>query len=224
MRATTGHKSINVLKAHFRGKAIHSSLAPHGVNAVRYAAEFTEWYFREIIDRFAADGPFDDHYPVSFSTGGVHVFHGGNAMNTVPATADLDLEFRTLPGVDFLEILERIENHLAGEVTDRMQAEDPDARAWLERVSVLPALDSSPESTAARLAVKLGAVPHDGKVTYGTEAGIYSQAGMDAIVLGPGEIDQAHGPDEYIELDQIPRFEDFLRTLFGHVAETRDNG
>ncbi|MDO5662234.1 MAG: M20/M25/M40 family metallo-hydrolase, partial [Brachybacterium sp.] len=100
MRAVPAHKSMNSLWAEFRGIAAHSSLLPRGLNAIRYAAEFTQWYHREIIDDFRDNGPRDEAFPVAWSTGGTNVIAGGIAQNTVPDAATVHFEFRALPHLD----------------------------------------------------------------------------------------------------------------------------
>lgn len=233
MRAVTAHKSMNVLGAEFRGIAAHSSLLPRGLNAIRYAARFIDWYHREVVDALREQGPRDDAFTVPYSTGGVNVAEGGIALNTVPDHVRLLLEFRALPAVDIDPILARIRAEI-----DRLDAEmraavpadpaDPvtagEVGASLEIISLLYALDGAPDSPAVRAALALGAEPTAQKVSYGTEAGIYERAGMSAVVVGPGSIDQAHGADEYVELDQLARCEHLLRELIAAVGRTPGRG
>ena len=84
----------------------------------------------------------------------------------------------------------------------------------------VPSLDSSPDGPAARLAVELGGTPSGDKVTYGTEAGQFANAGIDAVVCGPGDIAQAHAADEYIELDQIKACEQFIEALLARLTRS----
>ncbi len=227
MRAVAAHKSMNSLRAEFRGIAAHSSLLPHGLNAIRYAAEFTDVFHREVIDDFRENGPRDEAFPVAWSTGGVNRIEGGNAVNTVPALVEVFLEFRALPEVGIREVVDRIQ-HTVDELDAAMRAavpEDPadpaaaqSVGASLEPLNLLYGLDGSPDGPAATAAVALGAERTEDKVTYGTEAGIYEHAGMQAVVVGPGDIAQAHGPDEFIDLDQIDRCEKFFTRLLEVVS------
>lgn len=227
MRAVPGHKSMNSLRAEFRGIAAHSSLLPRGLNAIRYAAEFTEFFHREVIDDFRENGPRDEAYPVAWSTGGVNLISGGIAVNTVPARSEVFLEFRALPEIDPADVVSRLQQEI-----DRIDAEiraavpadpaDPaaarEAGASLEPLNLLYGLDGSPDGPAARAAVALGAERTEDKVTYGTEAGIYEHAGIPAVVVGPGDIAQAHGPDEYVDLEQLASCEAFFRALLRAVS------
>lgn len=227
MQAVPAHKSMNSMRVDLRGIAAHSSLLPRGLNAIRYAAELIDFYHREIIDDFRENGPRDAAYPVAWSTGGVNLMTGGNAVNTVPASAQLHLEFRALPHIDPQTVVDRLRAKV-DQIDTAMKAavpEDPadpvaarEVGAQLHVLNLLPGLDGSPDGPAASAAVALGAERTEGKVTYGTEAGIYEKAGMAAVVVGPGDIAQAHGPDEYVELDQLTRCEDFFRALLAAVS------
>lgn len=227
MRAISAHKSMNALHAELRGIAAHSSLLPRGLNAIRYAAQLIDRFHREIIDDFRDNGPYDEAYPVSWSTGGTNLVSGGNATNTVPARAEVSMEFRALPHLEVEEIVARI-RAIVEEIDAEMKAavpEDPadpvaarEVGASLIIDNLLVGLDGTPDGLAARAAVALGAEPSADKVTYGTEAGIYQRAGMSAVVVGPGEIAQAHGTDEYIELSQIAACEAFFRELVAAVS------
>lgn len=227
MRAVSAHKSMNALRAEFRGIAAHSSLLPRGLNAIRYAAEFIDFFHREIIDDFRDHGPYDEAYPVSWSTGGTNIVSGGNATNTVPALAEVSLEFRALPHLDVEQIVGRIRAKVEeiDAAMKRAVPEDPadeaaarEVGATLEVVNLLYGLDGTPDGPAAQAAVALGAERTSDKVTYGTEAGIYEKAGMSAVVVGPGDIAQAHGTDEFIELAQIDACEAFFRELLRAVS------
>lgn len=222
MRAVPAHKSMNVLHADFHGVAAHSSLLPHGLNAIRYAAPFVDWFHREIVDDLRENGPHDPAFPVAWTTGGVNRFDGGIATNTVPQDVHLKLEFRALPQVDVAPIVARVQDEI-DRIDARMKADapsepaDPSAAdrvgAELDVVSLLYGLDGSADGPAARAAVALGAERTEDKVTYGTEAGIYEHAGMAAVVVGPGDIAQAHGPDEFVEVSQLEWCERFVREL-----------
>lgn len=227
MRAVPAHKSMNSLRVEFKGIAAHSSLAPRGLNAIRYSAEFVDFFHREIIDDFRENGPRDEAYPVAWSTGGVNLTRGGNAVNTVPALAEVFLEFRAPPEIDPADVVARIQakvDEIDAEIKAAIPADPADpvaareAGATLVPLNLLYGLDGSPDGPAARAAVALGAERTEDKVTYGTEAGIYEHAGIPAVVVGPGDIAQAHGPDEFIDLAQIDACEDFFRALLRAVS------
>ena len=227
MDVITGHKSMNAFEADFRGIAAHSSLLPRGLNANRYAAEFTTWFHEEIIDRGVAEGPNDPAFLVPHITGGVNRFDGGNAINTVGAHAHLLFEYRALPSDDAIAIARRIQAKIA-ELDDEMKQAIPADPADPEQAknvgasltirSLLYPLDCGTDGDAAQLARELGMTISPTKVTYGTESGIYEAAGMSAVVIGPGDIAQAHGANEYVDLEQIDKCEAFFLALLENLS------
>lgn len=227
MDVVTAHKSMNSFEADFYGIAAHSSLLPRGLNANRYAAEFTTWFHDEIIDRGIADGPNDPAFLVPHITGGVNRFDGGNAINTVGAHAHLLFEYRALPSDDAIAIARRIQAKIAEIDADMKKAipadpADPEQAknvgASLTIRTLLYPLDCGTEGEAVQLARELGMTISPTKVTYGTESGIYEAAGMSAVVIGPGDIAQAHGANEYVDLEQIDKCEAFFLALLEKLS------
>ncbi|MCT1556806.1 M20/M25/M40 family metallo-hydrolase [Helcobacillus massiliensis] len=226
MTAIASHKSMNSFQATFHGIAAHSSLLPRGLNAIRYAGEFITWYHREVIDRLVEEGPSDDAFPVPHTTGGVNVVDAGIAGNTVPDHAHLTFEFRALPSVDVPAVVRDIQAKI-DELDTAMKAAVPDdpadpsaakkVGAQLTINSLLYPLDAAPDGPAAALAKTLGRDVQAEKVTYGTESGIYEHAGMSAVVIGPGDIAQAHGANEFVSLDQLEACEGFFAALLTHL-------
>jgi acetylornithine deacetylase len=211
MRVIAGHKSSNLVELVFHGRSAHSSLTPEGVNAIEYAARSIT-AIRDLADGRRARGPFDDAYRVPWTTVSVNIVEGGIATNTVPERCRVAYDFRTIAEDDPQAIIDEITAG-ARALEARMQAEHPAARLEVEVSAQVPSLESSPDGPAYRLALDLGGTASTDKVTYGTEAGQFANAGIDAVVCGPGDIAQAHAADEYIELAQITACEDFLGRL-----------
>ena len=216
MRVITGHKSMNVVAVTFHGVAAHSSLTPLGVNAIEYAASFIR-FVREQAEAWRAEGPFDEAYPVAYTTGGVNVVSGGIACNTVAERCRLELDFRTLPAIDPADVLTAVREE-AARLEREMQAEHEGAYVEVEVLSEVPAFEAIEGSDTVALAVSLGALACTDRVTYGTEAGQFAGTGIDTIVCGPGDIAQAHGTDEYVELSQIEACEAFIGRLIEHLS------
>lgn len=216
MQVIRGHKSINLVRVEFTGVAAHSSLTSAGVNAIEYAAELIT-FMRSIADGWRTEGPFDDAYPIAHSTASVNVVHGGIASNTVPESCFVELEFRSIAAVDPRQVVDRIQG-LVDELTRRMAAEKPAAGAKLRVLAQVPGLETAADAAVMSLGVALGGEPSAGKVTYGTEAGQFAGSGIEAVVCGPGDINQAHAANEYIELEQIRACEQFVKTLINTLS------
>ena len=219
MRVIAGHKSSNLVELVFHGRSAHSSLTPQGVNAIEYAARAVT-AIRDLADQRRTEGPYDEAYVVPFTTVGVNMISGGIATNTVPELCTVRYEFRTVTPDDPAAVIEQITACVRALETE-MQAEHPSASVEVSVMAQVPSLDSQQDGPASRLAAELGGTPSSDKVTYGTEAGQFANAGIDAVVCGPGDIAQAHAADEYIELDQIEACEQFLDALLTHLTRTK---
>ncbi|MBG0737987.1 acetylornithine deacetylase [Paeniglutamicibacter antarcticus] len=212
MRVVRGHKSINLFVARFRGVAAHSSLTPQGVNAIHYAGRFIEFY-RQLTHHWRENGPFDDAYPVPFTTGGVNLISGGIAGNTVPDACEVEFEFRALGTVDTAPVVAQIREFLFDVLEPEMKAEQAAAGVELIVKAQGPGLEVDDDAGIVRLAQDCGGLPSDEKVTYGTEAGLFHRAGIETVVCGPGEIAVAHAANEYVDLEQIEACESFVDSL-----------
>jgi len=215
MRMIRGHKSINLVRVDLRGVAAHSSLTAAGVNAIEYGALVVR-HWRERCDRWRTEGPFDEAYPVPYTTGSVNLVSGGNGVNIIPAACSLTLEFRGVAGTDDRAELDALAAYCA-EVEARMRAEDASASVTCEVLAETPGLDTPVDAPAVALGQALGLAVSGDKVTYGTEAGIFARAGISTVVCGPGDIAQAHRADEYVEPDQLALCEAFVARLVRHL-------
>lgn len=215
MRMIRAHKSITRVDVVARGLAAHSSLTPQGVNAIEYVALAIR-YWRERAERWRDEGPFDEAYPVPHTTASVNMVSGGNGVNIVPAECTAKLEFRAIAEDDVDAEIEALRAYCA-ELDAQMKAENPAAGIEVKVVSSSPGLDTPEDDPAVELGRALGLEVQADKVTYGTEAGIYSEAGISTVVCGPGNIEQAHKPDEFIDPEQIAACEEFIGRLVEHL-------
>ncbi|GAA3604920.1 acetylornithine deacetylase [Agrococcus terreus] len=211
MRIVRGHKSMNVFRVDVRGLAAHSSLTPQGENAIVAAAELVR-FVQGVADEMRAEGPFDEGYVVPYTSVSVNRIDGGIAINTIPAECTVHFEFRALTTVDHDALVERFRAECR-RIEAGMQERHPGASVTLTTTAAAPGVDTPADADIVALAAAWGAEPSDDKVTYGTEAGLFANAGIPTVVCGPGDIAQAHAPDEFIELDQIDACEAFVDRL-----------
>lgn len=207
-----GHKGANVGRVDLAGVACHSSKAPEGVNAIEYASELVT-FMKEMGGQFAQEGPFDENYDIPFSTLQTGRISGGNAVNTVPAECQIDFEFRNLPAVPADRIKGLIETYLEGTIVPQMRDKLGAGTAQIAWPASVPAFEADETAGFTKLAREIAADHARQKVAYGTEAGIFAQAGIPTIVCGPGDIAQAHIADEFVALEQLAQCETFLTTL-----------
>lgn len=215
MRVIRGHKALTLVRVTFHGVAAHSSLTPQGVNAIEYAAKLVR-FVRSIADQFKAEGPFDEHYDVPFTTATVNEIAGGIAVNTVPAGCELSFEFRSIGAVDAEQTVEMFRAE-ARRIEAEMQQENPAARVEVSIGASAPGLETPDGAKVIDLVTSWGGeLTHD-KVAYGTEAGLFHRAGIPTVVCGPGDIAQAHAPDEFVALEQLAQCEGLIDELLAHL-------
>ena len=210
------HKGVWRWRCCVRGKEAHSSLTPQSVNAIEMAARLVG-KLRDMAERFEPEEPRYAGFDVPFSTASVGQFHGGIADNVVPRDAEFRYEFRDLPTADARAMQAELVAH-ARALEPAMKAVAPEAGFSFETICEIPSFLGSAEDGITRLAQRLAGEPRLTQVAFGTEAGLFKGAGIPTVVCGPGSIEQAHQPDEYVSLEQLARCEAFLRGL----AATRE--
>jgi len=207
-----GHKGKKSVSCQVRGKEAHSSLAPYGVNAVNVAARVVG-YLADMAARKAAEGPFDSDFDVPYTTVHTGTIQGGTQLNIVPGHCRFEFEFRYLPQDDPEALLAEVKAYAEKELLPAMQAVDPTTGFTWEQISAFPGLDMDPGAEIVELAKTLSGGNATGKVAFGTEAGLFDQRGIPTVVCGPGSIDQAHKPDEFVALEQVALCERFMDRL-----------
>lgn len=214
MRLVAAHKGKVAYRVRLRGKEGHSSNPAAGVNAVEYAAELIT-FIRQLARERVASGPFDPLYEVPYTTLHVGKMQGGTALNIIPAESAFEFEIRHLPEDDPEPLLHAIFSHARERLLPAMRAVDEAADIEFVELSSYPGLLTAPDATVVRFMLSLlGDERAPAKIAFGTEAGLFSQrVGIPAVVLGPGSIDQAHKPDEWLALEQLAACDALLATL-----------
>jgi acetylornithine deacetylase len=212
MRPVVAHKGNNAYRCCVKGLAGHSSRTPSGVNAIEYAARLI-CRIREAADLLRRNGPFDRAFDVPFSTAQTGMISGGIAINTIPEQCEFFFEYRNLPSEDPERFFEQIARYAREQLEPEMRAVAGMASISFEKVGTTLALDSAEQAAITRLVQSLCSDFEARKVTYGTEAGLFSQAGIPTVICGPGSIDDAHKADESVELSQLAECDHFLRQV-----------
>ena len=205
------HKGVYRYRCCVRGKEAHSSLTPSSVNAIEMAARVIG-RIRDMAEGFERNEPRYEGFDVPYSTASVGQFHGGIADNVVPRDAEFRYEFRDLPTADVRAMQQAVlEQALALEPA--MQRVAPDAGFRFDPICEVPSFLGSADDPVTRMALRLSGEERTTLVAFGTEAGLFKNAGIPTVVCGPGFITQAHQPDEFVSLDQLARCEAFMRGL-----------
>ena len=218
MRPVIAHKGKKGFRCSVRGLASHSAYAPAGVNAVEAAAEAVA-YLKSMARRHRDHGPYDRSFDVAHTTVHTGVMRGGTALNIVPHECTFDFEFRHLPGDDPDALLAEFTKYIDTRLVPEMRAVHADAGFTIVPLSALPALDNGPEVEVVGLAQELSGNDDIGKVSFGTEGSQFQRAGIPTVVCGPGSINEAHKPNEYVAIEQVVKCEAFIRRLMDRVCE-----
>lgn len=217
MSAVIAHKGKRSYRCAVQGYAGHSAYAPSAVNAVEAAAEAIA-FLKRMARRLRDHGPYDHGFDVPHTTVHTGVIHGGTALNIVPHECSFDFEFRHLPGDDPEALLTELRAYIQDEIEPEMKEIQQETGFDIAQLSEIPALDNGPETQIVALIHELTGNNRIGKVSYGTEGSQFQRAGMSTVICGPGSIEQAHKPNEYIELEQVAACERFLRQLMERMT------
>jgi acetylornithine deacetylase len=205
------HKGVYRYRCCVRGKEAHSSLTPKSVNAIEMAARVVG-KVRDMAEGFERSEPRYEGFDVPFSTASVGQFHGGIADNVVPRDAEFRYEFRDLPTADAKKMQDEVVSY-AGSLEASMKKVAPDAGFRFETICEIPSFLGAATDPVTLLAQRLAGEDRTTLVAFGTEAGLFKNAGIPTVVCGPGSIEQAHQPDEFVSLEQLARCELFMQRL-----------
>ena len=208
MKVVDAHKSIHGFETHVWGKESHSGKPHLGVNAIMAAGQLIGELTRMDAElRARADGPrFDPPY----TNIAVSMIAGGTARNITPKACNFSWMFRSVPATDVGEITSRFAKFAEEEVLPAMRKVYPEASIETVQMTNVPSLNAPEGSPAVSLALKLAEQNETFAVSYGTEGSLFEQAGFSSVVIGPGDIAQAHAPDEFIEESELEACSAFL--------------
>ena len=212
LQPVLGHKGKLGVRCEVKGAACHSAYAPQGVNAIEYAAQLVH-QLTAIGERLAQTAQHDTRFDPPFTTVQTGIIRGGTVLNIVPAECVFDFEVRTLPQHDAQAVAAEIETFAQSELVPRMQAVAVDSAIRFYPISGYPGLLTDAQSDAARLIAYLTQSSDFSTVAFGTEGGLFHQAGIPSVICGPGSMAQGHKPDEFISIAQLDACDAMMQRL-----------
>ena len=217
MQAVTGHKGGTGFSTQVVGFEVHSSIMHTGVNAIMAGAKLIEWA-NEMNTQSMARKPTDlaAMFDPPFTTAHVGTISGGTAENITAKECTFGMGFRVVPGEDKdkwgAAYLKKV-----AEVEKQMQAVVPETYIRVTPKFDVPGLQPEKDGEAETLVRQLTGDNASHKVSYGTEAGQFQEAGYSAVICGPGDIAQAHQPNEYVEVAQFEAAKGFMKKLIARL-------
>ena len=212
MKVVHAHKGISAFRTRITGHEAHSSLPNIGASASIAAARFGA-LLADIAEEKRVSASPDCPFEPPYTTFNLGTIQSGTAINIIPNSAELTWEFRLLPGDDAEAILARIEEGVARDILPELQRSQPEAGIVTEAIAKAPPLQPEPGGPAEELARRLTGHNACSCVSYATEGGLFQEQGYSVVICGPGSIEQAHKPNEFIALDQVEACEAFLLKL-----------
>lgn len=211
MQPLIAHKGAYRFRCSVHGREAHSSYTPMGVNAIEYAAKII-LYIRQLAEELSRTEPKDGAFTVPHTTLQTGTIGGGLAANIVPKLCEFEFDVRTMPKMQYEPLYDRI-REFAGILLPEMRAVDPNALIAFECLSETPGLSIGEGEEIVQLVKRLTGARSVKAASYATEAGLFHKAGIPTVICGPGDIEQAHRPNEFVALEQLAQCEAFLAAL-----------
>ncbi|TWF58515.1 acetylornithine deacetylase [Neorhizobium alkalisoli] len=211
MDLVAAHKGGLVGWCRILGKPGHSSQPDRYVNAVMVGGEMVAEINR--IREDMRNGPRFEGLDPPYSTIQVNIIRGGTAGNIVAERCDVQWEMRIIPGESDQAVLERMKHFAAEKLEPAMKAIDPACGITFELQAHIPGLKPNDDPTLDAELLRLLGKNEVHYVSYGTEAGIFQIAGVPSVIIGPGDIADAHQPNESIAISELERCASFLDRL-----------
>ena len=221
MSMVLGHKGKISFRVTVSGLSCHSAYITSGVNAVEYAADLIAFIHR--MNTRVQQQLTDQSYSVPHSTFHVGNINGGTALNIVPRQCEFEFEIRNLPQQDLDALVHEIKHYANDILLVEMQSRYPQSEIRFDETSHYPGLHTDPASTVIAFTRGINPVDEIGdNVSFGTEAGLFDGIGINCLVCGPGSIDQAHKPDEFVRREQLKTCDQMIENLVHRCRETSE--
>jgi acetylornithine deacetylase len=212
MRIIEGHKGCYEYSTHFNGLEGHGSLPDRGVNAVEYAVRYVSRLL-ELKEQLKHRAPAASRFDPPWTTINTGALHGGVAHNVIAGQARIDWEMRPVRRDDARFVKDDLKTFVEQTLLPAMRAVSPEATISTEVIGEVGGLEPVDDNEAREIVAALTGNREVDVVSFGTEAGLFQDYGMSAVICGPGSIMQAHKPDEFIAIDQLEACVDMLTRL-----------
>lgn len=202
MGVIEGHKGCYEYTTEFTGLEGHGSQPDRGVNAVEYAARYISRML-DIAEELKERAPAESRFDPPWTTLQVGRIEGGKARNVIAGSCTVEWEMRPISPDDASFAKRQLADYVGRVLLPSMRAVCPHCDIVTRTVGEVEGLQIVEDSEARRIVMELTGADRADVVPFGTEAGLFQSAGISSIICGPGSIEQAHKPDEFIAIDQL---------------------
>ena len=209
MKLVNQHKGKRNFKVYFYGLESHSSLIENGLNSINYCSKFIEFLKNKQLEIKEKKDP---KFIPSFSTINIGIIHGGIAVNIIPKLCELEFEIRNTPSFNTEEFISETKNYL-NKLESEMKSFNSKCSIKFEEQITFPPLSTPESSEVISLCLNNLNSNSIDTVSFGTEAGVFNELNFQTVVCGPGSIEQAHKPNEFIRISQLKKCEKFLKKI-----------
>ncbi len=214
MRIIEGHKGCCEYTTRFQGLAGHGADPESGVNAVEFAVRFVSRLL-ELRAELRARAPANSRFSPPWTTLNTGRLSGGVAHNVIAARASVEWEMRPVREQDAVFVRDTMHRYVSDTLLPAMRGVWPEASVVTEVIGEVAGLIPTDANEARAILMALSGETDADVVSFGTEAGLFQAMGLDVVVCGPGSIEQAHRPDEFIDIAQLDACLAFVDRL-GH--------
>lgn len=211
------HKGFSVVRATVTGVEGHSGKPDLGLNATYPAAQIIQKLMEVEAER-KQHRSMEQYFQFPFTTLNVGTVHGGTAVNIIANRCEVVFEYRTMPAEDSLYVFRQVEGYVSEVLRPQVKKRDSRADIRLDLITKLPPMKTPAGAEIEKIALELTENKSSSAAPYYTEGAIYNEAGIPTVICGPGDIDQAHRPNEYITREQLEKGPPFLARLIERVC------
>ena len=216
MKVINQHKGKKNFLVVFNGIESHSSLVDKGVNTINYAAKFI-YFLKSIEEELKKKTNLNKNFDPPYTSINIGKINGGIALNIIPKECKIEFEIRDLPNTDSSVIIKKIKDFLYLNLEKEMKNENKACSINFHVTNNFPPLKTNQKDSLINLCLRSANSNKIGSVSFGTEAGVFDKMGIETIVCGPGSINQAHKPNEFITKNQIYKCEIFLEKIIKNL-------
>ena len=216
MKVINQHKGKKNFLVIFNGIESHSSLVDKGVNSIKYAAKFI-YFLKSVEEELKKKSNLNKSFDPPYASINIGKINGGLALNIIPKECKIEFEIRDLPNTDSDGIINKINDFLYSNLEKEMKKENKACSINFHITNNFPPLKTNQKDSLINLCLRSVNSNKTGSVSFGTEAGVFDKIGIETIVCGPGSINQAHKPNEFINKNQIHKCEIFLEKIIKNL-------